>query len=61
MTEKEKKAELMRYIDGIKEKPILTNFPKKKRSVDPKKVLFCDPEEVILQGIILIYMRYREK
>ncbi len=51
MTEKEKKTELMRYMDGIKEKPILTNFPKKKRLVEPKNILFCDPEEVILQGI----------
>ena len=50
MTEKEKKAELMRYIDGIKEKPILTNFPKKKRIGEPKQILFCDPEEVIIQG-----------
>jgi len=50
MTEKEKKEELMRYIDGIKEKPILTNFPKKKKIAEPKRILYCDPEEVIIQG-----------
>jgi len=53
MSEKEKKEELMKYIDGIKEKAILTHFPKKKRLVEPKKILFCDPEEVILQGILI--------
>jgi len=49
MLEKEKNN-LMKYIDDIKEKPILTNFSKKKRIAEPKKILFCDPEEVIIQG-----------
>ena len=56
MNDNQQKDKLAKYIDDIKEKPILKRFPQTagaRRNVEPKKILYCVPEEVILQGKLL--------
>lgn len=50
---KKKGVGINKYSMEIKEKSILTNFPKPKPNLENKPFLYFDPEEVILQSIIL--------
>jgi len=54
MNSNKQKDELSKYIDAIKEKPILKRFPQtagaRRKPIEPTKILYCVTEEVILQG-----------
>ncbi len=45
-----KNDELNKYVNQIKERPILSRMPTQSYKIDNKRFLYCDPPEVILQS-----------
>jgi hypothetical protein len=46
----QKDDELIKYVNQIKERPILSRMPIDKIRNDNNRFLYCDPPDVILQS-----------